>query len=393
MLDVHVLLNANDLTLVVMMNLTKQLLQTLLLMVVTVYPAHTANDGYLQVTGPCRLSFPADHGPHLGYRTEWWYYTGNLAARDGHRFGFQLTFFRSQMQPPNQRKTWPLPASDWRTDQIYLAHAAITDINGQRHLQDERMARPVLSLAGAEQTDDMTTIHLHDWQAAITPRGHRLQAEADEFGLDLELKAIKPPVKHGEDGYSRKGQSPERASCYYSFTRLQAVGNLTVLGKQYAVDGSAWMDHEFSTAPLQPGITGWDWFSLQLTDQSEVMIFFLRQADETLNPASSGTYVSSSGKTRHLHREDVQIRPLSHWTSPHSGARYPVKWQVSIAALALNLIVEANFADQEMHTPQSTNVTYWEGSVQAMGTRQDKAVDGVGYVELTGYAEPFDAPM
>ncbi len=360
---------------------------------VTAFAAIAADDGFLQVTGPCQLSFPADHRPHTDYRTEWWYYTGNLTDGGNRRFGFQLTFFRSGLQAPGNRKQWPVPASAWRTDQIYLAHAAVSDISGGRHLQAERMARPVLSLAGADQADGTVTIHVHDWQTVIAPEAHRLQAVADAFALTLDLTPDKPVVLHGDSGYSRKGQSPERASCYYSFTRLQASGTLTVDGTGHAVQGSAWMDHEFSTAPLQPGITGWDWFSLQLADQTEIMVFLLRQPDGTLNSASSGTVVLPSGQTRHLAQADLRIEPLSFWTSPHSDARYPVAWQVAVIPLDMELVVRANLDDQEMRTPNSTNVVYWEGSVQVTGTRSEKAIDGVGYVELTGYARPFDAPM
>lgn len=268
------------------------LIQTAFLIAFTAFGAIAADDGFLQVTGPCRLSFPADHGPHTDYT-----------------------------------------------------------------------------------------------------QGHRLQASADAFALALTLTPDKPPVMHGDRGYSRKGQSPERASCYFSFTRLQAKGTLTIDGSRHGVQGSAWMDHEFGTAPLQPGITGWDWFSLQLSDRTEIMIFLLRQPDGTLNPASSGTVVLPSGQTQHLPHGNVRIEPLSFWTSPHSGARYPVKWKVAIATRQLALTVTANLDDQEMRTPRSTNVVYWEGSVQAEGTHNEKAIDGVGYVELTGYAQPFDAPM
>ncbi|WP_155319708.1 lipocalin-like domain-containing protein [Desulfosarcina alkanivorans] len=369
------------------------LVQILFLMATGGFPAVAADDGFMKVTGPCGLSFPADHGPHPDYRTEWWYYTGNLTGRDGHRFGFQLTFFRRGIQPPADRKGWPDPSSAWRTDQIYLAHAAISDITGGRHPQADRMARPVLSMAGAELADGDVTIHLHGWQATITPQGHRLQADAGDFALALDLTALKPPVPHGEGGYSRKGQSPDRASCYYSFTRLHATGSLTVAGTRHTVQGTAWMDHEFSTAPLQPGIVGWDWFSLQLADHSEVMLFLLRQPDGTLNPASSGTVVLPGGDTRHLTLGDVRVTPLSFWTSPHSGARYPVGWRLRVLPLQLDFTLTASLKDQEMRTPHSTGVVYWEGSVQARGTGHEKTIDGVGYVELTGYAAPFDAPM
>ncbi|WP_419660395.1 hypothetical protein Dvar_07570 [Desulfosarcina variabilis str. Montpellier] len=364
----------------------------LLTMLITVCAA-TADDGYQQITGPCHLAFPKDHGPHPAYRTEWWYYTGNLTDADGHRFGFQLTFFRSALKPPANRGKWPNPASDWRTDQIYLAHAALTDIDDGRHLQAEQTARAALALAGAEQSDATTTIHLNTWQAVIKPNGHHLMADTMNFSFDLNLTPVKPPVTHGDKGYSRKGRSPEQSSCYYSFTRLDATGHLTVSDKQYTTQGTAWMDHEFSSAPLAPGIAGWDWFSIQLDDQREIMLYLMRQTDGTMNPVSSGTIVLPSGQARHLKLEELQIKPIAYWTSPKSGARYPVKWRVSITCLAMDLTIEASLENQEMRTPQSTDVIYWEGSVKAKGTQGDATVSGAGYVELTGYAKPFDAPM
>jgi predicted secreted hydrolase len=379
------------------MKILKTLTAFLAAVLYTAFPASPAdsqkNGDYFKVTGPCGLSFPADHGPHPGYRTEWWYYTGNLTDADQHRFGFQLTFFRTRLKPPANRQNWPQPASAWRTDQIYMAHAALTDITGDRHLQSEKTARPVLSLAGAEHIAAGWKIYMHSWQAVIFPDHQSLWVETDGFTLALDLKPIKPPVLHGDNGYSRKGQAPERASCYYSFTRLQANGDLTVKGTRHAVQGTAWMDHEYSTAPLQTGITGWDWFSLQLSDKTEFMIYLLRQPDGNLNPASGGTFVLPSGQTRQLLRGDVHLEPLAYWTSPFTKARYPVKWKLSIAALNYDLTITANLADQEMRTPRSTNVVYWEGSVQAQGTKAGSAVEGDGYVELTGYAAPFEAPM
>jgi predicted secreted hydrolase len=379
------------------MKLLKRLTTIMAILLCAAFPANLAgsqDDGeYLQVTGPCGLSFPADHGPHPGYRTEWWYYTGNLSSADGQRFGFQLTFFRTRIKPPADRKKWPQPASAWRTDQIYMAHAALTDITGGRHFQSEKIARPVLSLAGAEQSGTAWKIYIQSWQAVITPDDHRLQAETDRYALTLDLKPVKPPVLHGETGYSRKGQSAGRASCYYSFTRLQAGGSLTLEGARHTVQGTAWMDHEYSTAPLQPGITGWDWFSLQLSDQTEIMIYLLRQTDGNLNPASGGTYVLPAGQARQLQNGDVRVEPLAYWTRPHSKGRYPVKWKLAIAALNCDLTLTAELDDQEMRTPRSTGVVYWEGSVRAQGTKEGKEVEGVGYVELTGYAAAFEAPM
>jgi predicted secreted hydrolase len=353
----------------------------------------SAEEDFLQVTGPCNLVFPRDHGPHPGHRTEWWYYTGNLIDAQQRHYGFQLTFFRHRLAAPHARRQWPSPTSPWRTDQIYLAHAAVTDISGGRHLQAEKVSRPALTMAGAEQKGEVWNIHINNWRTTIAPDGHLLEADAGSFALRLTLTSTKPIVLHGSNGYSRKGQTPERASCYYSFTRLRAKGTLALDAEPREVTGSAWMDHEFSTAPLEPGISGWDWFSLQLSDQTEIMFFLLRQADGRLNPASSGTYVSAQGETRHLTADQIRIDPLAHWTSPHSGARYPVRWKVSIAPLGYDMTVKANLADQEMRTPRSTRVDYWEGSVRISGTKAGDSIDGAGYVEMTGYAKTFDADL
>lgn len=363
-----------------------------LILLAAISPLPAADD-FLQVTGPCRLAFPGDHGPHPGFRTEWWYYTGNLTGADQRRYGFQLTFFRSRLKPPSARRQWPTPASPWRTDQVYLAHAAVTDVSAGRHLQAEKMARPVRSMAGAEKNGPKWKIHIGTWQTSIAQDMHQLNAHTESFTFSLDLAPIKPVVLHGSRGYSQKGHAPEQASCYYSFTRLKAQGTLSIENRRHEVTGTAWMDHEFSTAALQPGISGWDWFSLQLSDQTEIMVYLLRQADGSLNTASSGTYVQPSGKTLHLHADDFHIAPLDYWTSPHSGARYPVQWDVSVPRLQCRLTVKANLTDQEMRTPRSTNVTYWEGSVHISGTKSGKAIEGQGYVELTGYAKPFDASM
>jgi len=351
-------------------------------------------NGYLTVTGPCNLTFPADHGSHPGYRTEWWYYTGNLASETGSRYGYQLTFFRSQISPPGADRHWPKPTSKWRTQQIYMVHAAISDLSAGRHLAVEDIVRGALDLAGvARDQNQITTVHLKNWSAKISPAMHALKTSTDSFAFDLQLTPQKKPVLHGEAGYSRKGGSPDSASCYYSFTRLKTKGDLTLDGKTLAVEGLSWMDHEFSTAPLEPGIKGWDWFSLIFSDGTEVMIYLLRQKDGSYNAASSGTFVDPAGSIRHLSREQFKIDVLDTWKSPGSGGIYPSRWRLKILPLSMDLSITSNLADQEMQTTASTGVTYWEGSVSLTGTAKGVKVDGVGYVELTGYAKDFDAPM
>jgi predicted secreted hydrolase len=357
-------------------------------------PPMAAAQAYSQVTGPCGLVFPDDHGAHSGFRTEWWYYTGNVSSVSGDRaYGFQLTFFRSRLRPPGAETRSAQRPSKWRTDQIYLAHAAVTDISGRRHLQSEKMARNAMGLAGTSRQGSQVAVRVLNWQAAIAPDGHHLSAVADEFSLDLDLTPLKPVVPHGRNGYSRKGQAPGRASCYYSFTRMTVSGAIGLSGRTVEVSGLGWMDHEYSSQPLEPGTIGWDWFSAQLDDQTELMIFLLRRQEGGLAQASSGTFVYPDGTAVALGREDLSVRVLEHWESPHSGARYPAKWRLSIQRLGLDLTLTPNLADQEMRTPRSTRVTYWEGSTTIQGRRTGRPVRGSGYVELTGYAGEFDAPL
>jgi predicted secreted hydrolase len=345
---------------------------------------------YLPVKAPCGLTFPRDHGAHPGYRTEWWYYMGNVVGPAQDRYGFQLTFFRVQMAPNAARKGWPPHPSAWRTDQLYLAHAALSCIKDGTFSYDEQMARGALGMAGVEQKAGITRIFVGTWSAQLGPEGHHLVARTDPFSLDLSLMPLGPPVPHGRNGYSLKGRSPESASCYYSVTRLKASGNVTVGGRNVTVSGMAWMDHEFSSAPLEADLTGWDWFSLQLSDQTELMIYLLREEKGGYSGASSGTFVGESGKGAHLSREEFQVEVLDHWKSPHSGASYPSRWRVRVPSLGLDLLVTPNLADQELNTSRSTGITYWEGSVSARGRAGERPVDGVGYVEMTGYAKPFN---
>lgn len=367
------------------------------LLVLLVAPHASAADspsGFLPVTGPCQLEFPRDHAPHPGFRTEWWYYTGNLRSETGRHFGYQLTFFRYQLTPFGGSAGWPDPPSAWRSRQIYIGHAAVSDISAKRHLQAEKVGREGLEglgLGGWVQYGQDVTLFLPGWSAVIFPQSQKITAGGDDFAFQLELKPTKPPVKHGIKGYSRKGSTPERASCYYSFSRLETSGSVTIAGKSIPVKGESWMDHEFSTAPLEPGTVGWDWFSIQLADRSEFMIFLLRREDGGLNPASSGSYIDSLGVLRHLDRSYFDIAVRDTWKSKASGAEYPSIWRIRIPLLGIEVDVKSNLPDQEMRTTASTGVTYWEGSVSVKGTKGGNPIEGQGYVELTGYAGPFTA--
>lgn len=339
------------------------------------------------ITGPCGLVFPRDHGAHPDYRTEWWYYTGNLHSESGERFGFQLTFFRVRTTPPGTGEPNPERVSAWRTCQIIAAHAALSDISGKVFLHSEKISRAALQLAGTGEDGDTFLVWLDDWMASISPDMHKLDARTPEFAFRLELAPLKRPALHGNSGYSLKGEGAGEASCYYSITRLRVDGRLSVLGREKRVGGTAWMDHEFSSAPLGSQFAGWDWFSLQLKDGSDLMIYLMRDKMGRFHTISSGTYIAKDGRVVHLSSSDFRIEPLKTWKSPHSGASYPSLWRIEVFPLDLRLTVEPNLDDQEMQSPESTRVTYWEGTVSAKGTVADGVpVTAEGYVELTGYA-------
>lgn len=346
-------------------------------------PFRLAQEGY-------QYEFPRDHGAHDAFRTEWWYYTGHLETGQGRRFGFELTFFRRAIAP-DQVETRP---SRWSVDQLYLAHLAVTDVTGQRFHFHDRISRAGLGKAGADPA------HLHVWldqwhaeSSGGTGDQHKLEAKADGVALSLTLAPAKPLVVHGERGISKKGTAAGQASHYYSFTNLTTTGSLTIGSETYRVTGTSWMDHEFGSADLGADLAGWDWFSIQLADKRELMIYRLRHTDGSSDAASSGTLVLADGRTQHLSASDIQLTPLDTWTSPTSKATYPHRWQVSIPSLELSLKLTPLLADQELRTTRSTQVTYWEGAVDVDGTERNQTIKGQGYVELTGYAERIEKKL
>jgi predicted secreted hydrolase len=291
------------------------------------------------------------------------------------------------------RQKWPQPPSAWRTQQVYLAHSAISNIAEKKHLQAERVSRAALSMAGAKQNEGSTFIFLNDWSASMGTDRHSLTVTSDRFSYDLSLTPEKPPVMHGMAGYSLKGSTADRASCYYSFTRLNTKGKLSIGEKVFEVKGSAWMDHEYGTAVLESELRGWDWFSLQLSDQTEVMAFVLRKKKGGIGAASSATIVGDQGQSNYIRHSDFILTVLDTWKSPYSKAVYPAGWRLQVYPGMIDLNIHPNLADQEMRTLNSTGEIYWEGSVSVTGTKAGKPVTGKGYVELTGYAKAFGAPM
>ena len=229
-----------------------------------------ASGEFERVTGPMDLQFPRDHGAHPDTQTEWWYATGNLDGPDGERYGFQLTFFRRALLGVDLREA---RGSAWGADQVYMAHFTLTDRENQQFYAYERLERGAVGLAGATGEGGMD-VWLHDWKVMQTGADHyQLTAAEGGVRLELEMKDRKGPVLQGDRGYSRKGPEEGNASTYISQTRLETVGTLAIDGRQMQVQGLSWMDHEFSTSALSPGQIGWDWFSIQLDDGSELMMY------------------------------------------------------------------------------------------------------------------------
>ena len=333
---------------------------------------------YSYADGPRKFAFPADSGPHNDFQTEWWYYTGNVQTPDGRHFGYQLTFFRRALVPPAERQP---RSSDWAADQVYMAHFALTDVAGKRFQSFERFERGAAGLAGAQASP--FKVWLDDWSVEqVEPNVYRLRASQGDLALDLQLQDRKGPVLQGDQGYSQKGPDPGNASYYYSLTRLETSGTVRVGSATYQVSGSSWMDHEWSTSYLTGDQIGWDWFALQLDDNSELMVFQIRKADGSVDPFASGTLVAPDGTTRRLTRDDFQITVGATWRSPRSGATYPAAWTIKIPSANLMLDIKPYLADQELNL----SFTYWEGAVQIRGERADRAVSGSGYIEMTGYA-------
>jgi len=368
--------------------------------------------GYARADAPRPFHFPADHGPHPRFRTEWWYFTGNLDGADGRRFGYQLTFFRNALAPPDdEAAAFPTDdrASPWATRQAWFAHFAVTDAAGRRFFAAQRLARGGrLGLAGATFTGPGLRLWVDDWSArSVLPVGTappairgggllplRLAAAQEGAAIALTLEPGKPVVLQGDSGLSVKSRDPATgmvdASYYYSFTRLPTAGTVTLGEGSFAVSGSSWMDREWSTSALAQDQVGWDWFALQLDDGRDLMVYALRLSDAVgggIDPASSATLVARDGTARHLARDAFAIDVLDRWRSPATGALYPFTWHLAVPGEGIDLVIRPVLADQEL----DVGLRYWEGAVdvrRADASREGSAgapVIGRGYVELTGY--------
>jgi predicted secreted hydrolase len=326
-----------------------------------------------------QYEFPRDHQSHPDFKTEWWYFTGRLVDEDGGVFGYQVTFFRQGLRPPGARE----PAtSRFVVDDLKFAHFAISDIRGQQFHFAQKINRGAYGEAGFGGTDRLAWID--DWSLALAPDGtFTLQSRDDFARLQLHLESTKPFAIHGENGVSQKAEGAGRASHYFSATRLATSGTLEMAGKRRTVHGESWLDREWGSNQLAPNQVGWNWFSVQCDDGTELMLYQMRTRDGGLDPNSSGTFINREGATQHLARDDYQLVPAKFWTSKASGGRYPVAWELTVPKLNLHLKIFTPLEAQELVLRP---VAYWEGLIAVEGARGGASVHGHGYMELTGYA-------
>lgn len=315
-----------------------------------------------------KYDFPRDHFSHPAFQTEWWYYTGNLASAQGRAFGFELTFFRQAFENEVDRR------SVWTARDVWMAHLALTDIEGKRFFHAERLNRSGPGLAGVDASRQL--IWNGNWSCTLKPDSHRLVAVDPRFGFTLDLKPAKAPVVHGKNGVSLKGARPGEASHYISFTRLLTQGEIRLGSERFAVSGASWMDHEIFSGELDEKLAGWDWFSIQLKDSTELMLYRLRQKDGSSSEYSAGSFVDAEGRVSYLRRDDFRLVPGRRWKS------YPVEWQIEVPSLRMQLSAKTRLDQQELLSASKLTPSYWEGAMAFEGSHA-----GQGYLEMTGYDE------
>jgi predicted secreted hydrolase len=330
-----------------------------------------------------RYEFPRDHFDHPDFQAEWWYYTGNVKSADGHRFGFELTFFRQAVNR-DAAKT-----NSWDVRDLYLAHLALSDLDGHAFYHAERTNRAGPGLAGISAADGR--IWNGNWRVQWEHDVQKMQAVDARFELQFDLRSEKAPVINGENGVSQKAEGPGRASHYISLTRLTANGRIHVEGKTFEAAGLAWMDHEFFSHQLESNQVGWDWFSVQLDDKTELMLFRIRRHDGSTDPYSAGTFVDEQGASTNLRSSDFTLKPLGEtWTSAATKAVYPIRWKISVPRFGIELEAKTPLASQELTSHTQISPSYWEGAVTFAGQKRELPLSGTGYLEMTGYDRPFE---
>ncbi|MBC7794758.1 MAG: carotenoid 1,2-hydratase [Clostridia bacterium] len=330
-------------------------------------------------------SFPSDHWAHDGYKTEWWYFTGQLDVDGKPRFGYQFTIFKVGLAEADTA-----PGSSWSTRTLLMGHAAVTDFKTGEHRFSEVLQRTTPFLAGFGVEPDKRIAWTRaapgtdgTWELTLEPEGFAFAMTdmRQKFAMTLTTSLAKPIILEGAGGLSIKGKGEKAASLYYSETRLTTRGKVMLDGVTYDAAGESWMDKEFGSSLLGKDQMGWDWFSLQLADGRDLMLYMLRRADGTFDFAS-GTLVAKDGMARYIGRKDFTAAGDGEWMSPASGARYPAHWRVQVPFAAIDIEVTPISPAQENVSMLVPKMYYWEGAVRVSGS-----TGGRGFVELTGYGE------
>lgn len=329
--------------------------------------------GFSRVEKVIEFEFPRDHYAHKDFKSEWWYFTGNLEDKTGRKFGYQFTIFRHSVYP--SKETIP-NNSKWKTNQIYMGHLGLTDKETNKFYSYEISEREAISLAGI-QTKPFK-LWLDNWSlesSSETTFPLRIKAARDGVAINLELNPSKVITLQGDRGLSQKSPELGNASYYYSITRLDTQGSIKIKDKEYTVQGDSWMDREWSTSSLSTEQEGWDWFALQFSDNTELMYYQLRNKDGSISVTSSGSFVDKDSKRTSIKNQDIELKVLSYWKSEDHN--YPAKWSLKIPSQNIDIVIEPLIKNQE----HKFYIPYWEGAVTITG----KNKSGRGYVELTGY--------
>jgi len=354
-------------------------------------PRGGIDDGaFARALEPRAFRFPADHGSHPEFKTEWWYVTGSLEGEKGAIYGFQATWFRVAVAAS------PTPrASDLAARDLFFFHGAITDVDRRKFAFGQKACRGVSDWAGSAVGDLDVFLLTHFLRREEDGAWH-LRFKVEDREADLRLVPEREPLLHGETpGLSLKGPQPGEASYYYSQTRLRVEGSLRLAprGERVRVGGRAWFDHEFGSHQLADDQVGWDWFSVALDDGTDLMLYLLRRNDGTVEATSAGTLRFADGRRVPLGAQDFRVEVLGRWKSDRSGGDYPCRWRIEVPEHGLDLEVYPLLPDQELRTRGTAGVNYFEGLSRFRGVRGGTKVEGLGYVELVGYAGDFLAGL
>ena len=342
----------------------------------------TAPHRFPTIAPGTKVDLPRDHYAHPEFRTEWWYYNGRLETDEGRVFGFQLVFFVRQT---DNDLLYGFPAR-WYANPAHLAHFCLSDVANRRLHYAEKLTLDIADGGDAGARTDSFSVFNRNWSAREIDGVHHLKARQRRYELALALKETKPPVLHGQDGYFLKSAGPDfaRGTYYITHSRLEGEGVLTIGGRAHNVRATAWRDHEFGSHQLAPDQLGWDWFSLQFADNTELMLYMLKHRDGSWGPLSKGTFVTADGRAIPLTKDDIQLEPLRSWKSRYGAGEYQVDWRARLPKLGLDFVIRPVFDAQEVNSRKSTMVVYWEGLVTARGTKNGRPLTGHGYVELCG---------